>query len=74
MGLVATTDVSSQLKGAWKSGIEQYNRQTEENRIVLGRILTKHCGRLVVLKSLPAFQDAYLRLIEAPAQAAIIKN
>ena len=47
LGLLGTTNVASQLDSAYRRGIEQHNRQTEENRYVLGRIITciKLCGK-----------------------------
>lgn len=46
LGLLGTMNVASQLDGAYRCAIEQHNQQTEENRYVLGRIITciELCG------------------------------
>ncbi|XP_028327722.1 zinc finger MYM-type protein 1-like isoform X2 [Gouania willdenowi] len=47
LSLLGTKNVASQLNSAYKRSIELHNRQTEENRYVLGRIITciELCGK-----------------------------
>ena len=47
LGLFGKSNIASQLDSAYRRGIEQHNIQTEENRYVLGRIISciKLCGK-----------------------------
>ena len=47
MGLFGRVNVAVQIDSAYRRGIDEHNRQVEENRYVLGRIITciKLCGK-----------------------------
>lgn len=40
LGLLGRVNVAVQIDSAYRRGIEEHNRQGEENRYVLGRIIT----------------------------------